>query len=152
MQETQRNRFNPCLGKIPWRKKWQPTPVSLLENFHWQRPLVGCSPWGQINNLEVTDEPDKINSCTTGTKNLFRFKIKIEIVGYFLKKEKAKANNLTLNRIFYQYFCYDCFTLFCFYSFVFFCKLRNSRMFICSWLLSSIKLWTEEWAGEKGVM
>jgi len=28
-----RLRFNPWVGKIPWRKKWQPTPVfSCLEN------------------------------------------------------------------------------------------------------------------------
>ena len=26
------NGFNPWVGKIPWRRKWQPTPVFLLEN------------------------------------------------------------------------------------------------------------------------
>ena len=34
------------VGKIPWRKKWQPTPVFLPGQFHGQRSLVGCSPWG----------------------------------------------------------------------------------------------------------
>ena len=29
-----------------WRRKWQPTPVSLLGKFCGQRSLVGCSPWG----------------------------------------------------------------------------------------------------------
>ena len=24
--------FDPWVGKIPWRRKWQPTPVFLLEN------------------------------------------------------------------------------------------------------------------------
>ena len=38
--------FYPWVGKIPWRKKWQPTPVSLPEKSHGQRSLVGCSPWG----------------------------------------------------------------------------------------------------------
>ena len=33
-------------GKIPWRRKWQPTPVFLLGEFHEQRSLVGWSPWG----------------------------------------------------------------------------------------------------------
>ena len=33
-------------GKIPWRRKWQPTPVFLPGESHGQRSLVGCSPWG----------------------------------------------------------------------------------------------------------
>ena len=32
--------------KIPWRRKWQPTPVLLPRKFHGQRNLVGYSPWG----------------------------------------------------------------------------------------------------------
>ena len=37
----------PGLGKIPWRRKWQPTPVFLPGEFHGQRSLVGYSPWGR---------------------------------------------------------------------------------------------------------
>ena len=29
-----------------WRRKWQPTPVSLPGKSHGQRSLVGYSPWG----------------------------------------------------------------------------------------------------------
>jgi len=36
--------FDPWVGKIPWRKKWQPTPVFLPGESHGQRSLVGCSP------------------------------------------------------------------------------------------------------------
>ena len=32
--------------KIPWRRKWQPTPVILSGKSHGQRSLVGYSPWG----------------------------------------------------------------------------------------------------------
>ena len=32
--------------KIPWRRKWQPTPVFLPENLHGQRSLVGYKPLG----------------------------------------------------------------------------------------------------------
>ena len=39
--------FNPWVGKIPWRRKWQPTPVLLLGKFHQQRSMVGYSPWGR---------------------------------------------------------------------------------------------------------
>ena len=38
--------FNPLVVKIPWRRKWQPTPVFLPGKSHGQRSLVGYSPWG----------------------------------------------------------------------------------------------------------
>ena len=38
--------FNPWVGKIPWRRKWQSTPVLLPGESHGQRSLVGYSPWG----------------------------------------------------------------------------------------------------------
>ena len=36
----------PRSGKIPWRRKWQPTPVFLPGKSHGQTSLVGYSPWG----------------------------------------------------------------------------------------------------------
>ena len=39
-----RGRFSPWVGKIPWRRAWQPTPVFLPGEFHGQRGLVGYSP------------------------------------------------------------------------------------------------------------
>ena len=42
MQETKRYRFNAWMGKIPWRRAWQPTPVFLPGVSHGQRSLVGC--------------------------------------------------------------------------------------------------------------
>ena len=38
--------FDLCVGKIPWRQKWQPTPVFLPREFQGQRSLAGYSPWG----------------------------------------------------------------------------------------------------------
>ena len=38
--------FNPWVGKIPWRRKWQPTPVLLPGKSHGRRSLVGYSLWG----------------------------------------------------------------------------------------------------------
>ena len=32
---------------MPWRRKWQPTPVPLPGKSHGQRTLVGYSPWGR---------------------------------------------------------------------------------------------------------
>ena len=41
-----RPRFNPRVGKIPWRRQWHPTPVLLPGKSHGWRSLVGYSPWG----------------------------------------------------------------------------------------------------------
>ena len=40
-----RHRFNPWVRKIPWRRKWQGTPVFLPGKSRGQRSLVGYSPW-----------------------------------------------------------------------------------------------------------
>ena len=37
----ERSRFNPWVRKIPWSRKWQPTPVFLPGEFHGQRSLLG---------------------------------------------------------------------------------------------------------------
>ena len=39
--------FEPWVGKIPWRRKWQSTPVLLPGKSHGQRSLVGYSLWGR---------------------------------------------------------------------------------------------------------
>ena len=47
-RRPQRCRFDPWVGRIPWRRKWQPTPVFLPGEAHGQRSLqteAGCSPW-----------------------------------------------------------------------------------------------------------
>ena len=45
--QCRRLRFDPWVGKIPWRRKWQFTPVSLPGKSRGQRNLAGCIPWGQ---------------------------------------------------------------------------------------------------------
>ena len=44
MLETQEAGFHPSVGKIPWRRKWQPTPVLLPGDSHGQRSLADYSP------------------------------------------------------------------------------------------------------------
>ena len=43
--QFRRRRFDPWVGKMPWRRKWQTTPVFLPGKFYGQRSLVGYSPW-----------------------------------------------------------------------------------------------------------
>ena len=44
----------PWVRKIPWRRKWQPTPVFLLGKSHGQRSLADYSPWDR-KELETTE-------------------------------------------------------------------------------------------------
>ena len=44
--QCRRPGFDPWIGKIPWRREWQPIPVPLPEKFLGQRSLEGYSPWG----------------------------------------------------------------------------------------------------------
>ena len=46
MQEMRETEFNLWVRKIPWRRKWQPTPVFLSGESHGQRSLVGYRPVG----------------------------------------------------------------------------------------------------------
>ena len=46
--------FDPWVGKIPWRRAWQPTPVLLPGESHRQRSLAGYSPWGR-KELDMTE-------------------------------------------------------------------------------------------------
>ena len=46
--------FDPWVRKIPWRRKWQYTPVCLPGKSHEQRSLAGYNPWGP-KELDITD-------------------------------------------------------------------------------------------------
>ena len=52
MQETEG--LDPWVGRIPWRRTWQPTSVFLPEESHEQRSLAGYSPWG-CEELDMTE-------------------------------------------------------------------------------------------------
>ena len=52
-RRCKRHRLNPWVGKIPWNRKWQSTPVFLPGRFHGQRNLADSSPWG----LKALDMP-----------------------------------------------------------------------------------------------
>ena len=60
MQETQETLFDPWVRKIPWRRKWQPTPVFLRGKSHGQRSLVG--PWGH-KELDTTEQQQQQPGC-----------------------------------------------------------------------------------------
>ena len=49
-----RRGFNPRVRKIPWRRKWQPTPMFLPGKSHGQRRRVDYSPWDH-KELDTTE-------------------------------------------------------------------------------------------------
>ena len=51
--------YNPWVRKIPWRRKWQPTPV--LGKSHGWRSLVGYSPWG----YKESDTTERLHCSVT---------------------------------------------------------------------------------------
>ena len=44
--QCRRPRFDPWVGKVLWRRKWQAIPVLLPGKSHGWRSVVGYSPWG----------------------------------------------------------------------------------------------------------
>ena len=59
-RRCKRHRFDPWVGKTPWRRTWQPTSVLLPGESHGQRRLVGCGPWDH-KELDTTKETQ--HSC-----------------------------------------------------------------------------------------
>ena len=66
-RRLKRCRFSPWVGKIPWRRVWQPTPIFLPGESHRQRSLVGYSLWGckESDRPEAT-EPEALSPRVLG--------------------------------------------------------------------------------------
>ena len=54
--QCRRCRFDLRVGKIPWRRKWHPTPVFLPGRFHGQGTLMGFSPWGRRESGQLSTQ------------------------------------------------------------------------------------------------
>ena len=59
MQECKRLGFDPWVGKIPWRRAWQPTPVYLPGESPGQRSLGGYSLLGHTES-----DTTEVTACT----------------------------------------------------------------------------------------
>ena len=64
-----RRGFNPWVRMLPWRRKWQPTPVFLPGKFHGQRSLGGYSPWGR----KESDATDHTHAHTTRVNRFTKY-------------------------------------------------------------------------------
>ena len=66
--QCRRHRFNTWIGKIPWRRKWQLSPVFFPGKFHGQRRQVDYSSWGckrVKNDLAAAAAAKSLQSCPT---------------------------------------------------------------------------------------
>ena len=77
-----RHGFDPWVGKIPWRRKWLPTPVFLPGRSHRQRSLVRYTPWGrkESDTTEHTHMPEP-QSWNWRITCVFSFVSKIFLAG-----------------------------------------------------------------------
>ena len=57
--------FDPWVRKIPWRRKWQPSPLFLPGKSHGQRSLAGQSPQGRKkrDTIEHTHKQQCVCVC-----------------------------------------------------------------------------------------
>ena len=75
-RRRKRYRFNPWVGKIPWRRGWQPTPIFLPGESHgaWWATVHGVA---RVRHDLVTKPPQGINICYVHHnrgREAFRFK------------------------------------------------------------------------------
>ena len=58
-----RHGFDPWVGKIPWKRKWQPTPVFLPSTSHGQRSLAGYRPrgWKELDTTKQLDSSEGLS-------------------------------------------------------------------------------------------
>ena len=91
MQETG---FNPWVGKIPWRREWQPTSVFLPGESHGQRRLVGYSPWGHKESW-LSDKHFHFHSQLVASTRIVHWHLKVnQHVPDYRVLERAKYVDL----------------------------------------------------------
>ena len=69
------------VGEIPWKRKWQPTPVFLPGKCHGQRSLASYSPWGHRVKHNLVSEHSQMD-------------LEIIILSEASRKEKEKYHNI----------------------------------------------------------
>ena len=85
LQKTQEMWVWSLAWEVPWRRKWQPTPVFLPEKSQGQRSLVDYNPKG-CKELAMT----KHNTIC------FKDNINITVVIYYILKLKGKMSTIPL--------------------------------------------------------
>ena len=93
-QSTNKTEFDPRVGKIPWRRAWQSTPVFLPGESHVPRSLAGYNPWGhkESDTTEMTNTHTCIYVLDVCIHLIFKTLITNLIKIIFLKYKCHKIN------------------------------------------------------------
>ena len=62
--DVKRRGLDPWVGKIPWSRAWQPTPVFLPRESHGQRSLVGYSVCASVLSHKEPDMTERLSMHT----------------------------------------------------------------------------------------
>ena len=92
--QHRRHGFDPYVGKIPWSRKWQPTPVFLPGEFHGQSILVGYCPWG----LKESDLTKQLSTNTSYGITVLMFKSPLFYLILFTKHKNSDISHLDMKR------------------------------------------------------
>ena len=78
-RDINRYGFDSWVGKSPWRRAWQPTPVILPRESHRQMSLAGYSPWGhkESDTTEATSHTHMPNTLLNPVCKFINFTLKM---------------------------------------------------------------------------
>ena len=85
-----RDGFDSWVGKIAWKREWQPTSVFLSGEFHGQRSLAGYSPWGY-------KESDRIETWACRAPQRWECLLSNKKIKDFQVSKKQKKKNQDIN-------------------------------------------------------
>ena len=95
--DTRLTGFDPWVGKIPWRRKWQPSPVFLPGKSHGQRSLVGYCPLGHKESDTTKGLSTHTHHVASVSLNLEQFSVLLLWSLTVLKSAGFSFWKLTLN-------------------------------------------------------
>ena len=97
--DIKNHRLDPWVGKIPWRRAWQPTPVFLSGESHGQRSLVGYSLWG-YKELDMTEGLYILKEIRPGCSlEGMMLKLKLQYFGHLLQRVDSLEKTLMLGGV-----------------------------------------------------
>ena len=70
--QFRRDEFDPWVRKVPWSRKWQPTPVFLPGKSHGQRSQAGYCTWGHKES-DTTERRGKHAHCVYYVRHCSEF-------------------------------------------------------------------------------
>ena len=105
--------FDPWVKKIPWRRKWQSTPVFLPGEPHGQRRLAGYSPKGHKKS-DVTEHTHTRIISKTWHLSPLEFSLyyannyfQAKVFFFFFRNTRLPISTLNFKRLFLKSHCFS---------------------------------------------